>query len=108
MCQIPCSKASQGSQIAAPDKEVGSLDPQIALILHHCATFCKLVHLARSTPPAQSEGLALFDAEVHCHICDCVAIDPSDSELLQVQQSLSRGGLGLHRFALHCSAAYFS
>ena len=62
--------------------EVGSVDPQITLLLLlHCATFCKLVHLARSTPPALvSEGLAsLFDAEVRRHFCDTVAIDPSDS-----------------------------
>ena len=55
-----------------------------------------------------SEGLALFDAEVRRHFCDCVAIDPSDSKRLQVQQSLSRGGLGLRRLALHCSAAYLA
>ena len=91
--------------------EVGSVDPQIALLLlRHCTTFCKLVHLARSTPPALvSEGLAsLFDAEVCRHFCDTVAIDPSDSEWLQVQLSLSRGGLGLCRLALHCSAAYLA
>ncbi|KAL5509010.1 hypothetical protein EMCRGX_G004288 [Ephydatia muelleri] len=67
-----CAKASQGSQIAVPDVR------------------------ARSTPPAPvSEGLALFDAEVCRHFFDCVAIDPSDSEWLHVQLSLSRGGLGL-------------
>ncbi|KAL5468946.1 hypothetical protein EMCRGX_G030106 [Ephydatia muelleri] len=41
---------------------------------------------ARSTSPALvSEGLALFDAEVSRHFCDCGAIDPSDSEWLQNQ-----------------------
>ena len=68
-----------------------------------------MVHLARSTPPALvSEGLALFDAEVRHHFCDCVAIDPSDSEWLQVQLSLNRGGLGLCRLDLHCWAAYLA
>ena len=85
---------------------VGSLDPQIAL---QCASFCKLVHLARSTPPSLvSEGLALFDEEVRRYFSDCVAIDASDSDWLQVQLSLSRGGLGLRRLALHCSAAYLA
>ena len=37
-----------------------------------------------------------------------VAIDPSDSEWLQVQLSLRRDGLGLRRLALHCSAAYLA
>ena len=78
MCQIPCSNASQGSQVAVPVElsEVGALDPQIALLLlRHCASFCKLVHLARSTPPSfVSEGLALFDEEVRRYFTDCVAI----------------------------------
>ena len=45
---------------------VGSLDPQVALLLlHQCAGYCKLVHLARSTPPSLiSDGLALFDADI--------------------------------------------
>ena len=89
--------------------EVGSVDPQIALLLRHCATFCKLVHLARSTPPALvSEGLALFDEEVRRYFTDCVAIDASDSDWLQVQLCLSRPRLGLSKLALHCSAAYLT
>ena len=45
---------------------VGSLDPRAALLLLcQCAGYCKLVHLARSTPPSLiSYGLALFDADV--------------------------------------------
>ena len=103
-------KRAKAIKLLSQMSEVGSLDPQFALLLlRHCATFCKVVHLARSTPPADvSEGLALFDAEVRRHFCDCDAIDPSDSEWLQVQLSLSRGGLGLRRLALHCSAAYLA
>ncbi|KAL5518040.1 hypothetical protein EMCRGX_G003708 [Ephydatia muelleri] len=64
---------------------------------------------ARSTPPSLvSEGLALFDEEVRRYFSDCVAIDASDSDWLQAQLSLSRGGLGLRRLALHCSAAYLA
>ena len=103
------SKRAKAVKLLSQMSEVGSLDPQIALLLLRRATFCKLVHLARSTPPAfVPEGLTLFDAEVRRHFCDCVAIDPSDSEWLQVQLSLSRGGLGLRRLALHCSAAYLA
>eukprot|EP00731_Ephydatia_muelleri_P007211 Em0003g1459a len=72
LCQILCSKASQGSQVAV--SAVG----------------------ARSTPPSLvSEGLALFDEEVRRYFTDCVAINASDSDWLQVQLSLSRAGLGL-------------
>ena len=55
-----------------------------------------------------SEGLALFDEEVWHHSSDCVAIDASGSDWWQVQLSLSRGGLGLRRLELHCSAAYMA
>ena len=55
-----------------------------------------------------SEGLASFDEEIRRYFSDCVAIDASESDWLQVQLSLSRGGLGLHRLALHCLAAYLS
>ena len=52
-------------------------------------------HLARSMPPSLvSEDLAFFDEEVHHYFSDCVAIDALDSDWLQVQLSLSRGGLG--------------
>ena len=99
-------KWAKAAKFLSQMSEVCSLGPEIALLLlYHYATFCKLVHLAHSTPPALvSEGLALFDVEFHRHFCDidCVA---TDSEWLQVQLSLSRGGLGLRRFALHCSTA---
>ena len=86
------------------------MDPQIALLLlRHCTSFCKFVHLARSTPPPLiSDGLALFDADVRRHFSDCVAIDASDSVWQQAQLSLSRGGLGLRKLALHCSAAFLA
>ena len=35
-------------------------------------------------------------------------MDDSDSDWLQIQLSLSRGGLGLRKLALHCSAAYLA
>ena len=65
---------------------VGSLDPQIALLLlRQCASFCKLVQIAHFTPLSlESKGLALFDeAEVHRHFSDCVAINASDSDWWQ-------------------------
>ena len=69
-----CAKAAKLlSQLAA----VGSLDPQVALLLlHQCAGYCKLVHLTRSTPPSIiSDGLALSDADVrHCFL-DCTGVD---------------------------------
>ena len=59
-------KRAKAVRLLSQLSEVGALDPQIVLLLLcHCASFCKLVHLARSTPPSLvSEGLALFDEEV--------------------------------------------
>ena len=96
-------KRAKAVRLLSQLSEVGALDPQIALlVLRHCASFCKLVHLARSTPPSLvSEGLALFEEEVRRYFTDCVAIDASDSDWLQVQLCLSRGGLGLRKLALH-------
>ena len=90
---------------------LGALDPLIALLLHvhHCASFFKLVHLAHSTPTyLVSEGLALFDEEARRYFSDCVSklIDASASDWLQVQLSVSRGGVCLRKLALHCSVAY--
>ena len=58
-------------------------------------------------PSPVSEGQA-FDEEFRRYFSDCVAIDSSDSDWLQVQLSLSRGGIGLCRLTLHCSAAYLA
>ena len=75
---ILCAKflAQKGAKAVRLLPKVGSLDPQIALLLlYHCA-FCKLVHLACSTPHfLVSECLELFDGEVRRYFSDCVAID---------------------------------
>ena len=68
-----------------------ALDHQIFLLLCHFASICKLVHFSWLHATLVSEGLALFDEEVHRYITnDCVAIDASDSSWLQVQLSFSR------------------
>ncbi|KAL5515630.1 hypothetical protein EMCRGX_G000825 [Ephydatia muelleri] len=55
-------KRAKAVRLLSQVVEVGSIDPQIALLLlRQCASFCKLVHVARSTPPSLvSEGLALL------------------------------------------------
>ena len=90
---------------------VGSLDPQVALLLlRQCAGYCKLVHLARSAPPPLSligwHCLMLHDIR-RC-FSECTEIDTADNDWLQVQLSLGRGGLGLRSLALHSPAAYLA
>ena len=56
--------------------ELSCFDPQIALILlRMCGGYCKLVHLARATPPSlASIPLQLFDAEVRECFAQCTAV----------------------------------
>eukprot|EP00731_Ephydatia_muelleri_P003057 Em0001g3057a len=47
-------------------EDVGSMDPQVALLLdldlRQCGSFCKMVHLARCTPPSlMADALQMFD-----------------------------------------------
>ena len=57
------------SKLLTQLEEVGSEDPQVALLLLcQCRSFCKLVHLARSMPPSLvAEEFKNFDIDVrHC------------------------------------------
>ncbi|KAL5459944.1 hypothetical protein EMCRGX_G033342 [Ephydatia muelleri] len=91
-------------------EQVGVLDPQVALVLLRlCGGFCKLVHLARSTPPSlSSQALSLFDNDIRRVFSECTGVDTSDTAWKQAQLSLSRGGLGLRSLSNHSSAAYIS
>ena len=45
-------KQSEASKLLKELEAVGSIDPQVALLLlRQCGSFCRLVHLARNTPP---------------------------------------------------------
>eukprot|EP00731_Ephydatia_muelleri_P017572 Em0010g670a len=59
------SKRSEALKLLSRLVEVGASDPQVALILLRlCGSYCKLIHLARATPPSLvSEALQLFDVE---------------------------------------------
>ena len=103
-------KRAHASKFLALIKEVGSVDSQVALmLLRQCGGFCRMVHIARCTPPSVAlEGLHLFDEEVRQTFSDSMCIEPSDSVWQQAQLSLSRGGLGLRSASLHSSAAFMS
>ena len=90
--------------------EVATIDPQVALILLRvCGSFCKLVHLARATPPGLvSDPLQLFDNDVRQCFKDCFVLDTSDSTWQQAQLSLRYGGLGLRSLSHHSSAAFIA
>ena len=105
---VVSQKCAQASQLLSQIEEVGSVDPQVALLLlRMCGAFCKMVHLARSTPPSLvAEGFRYFDNDVcHC-FASCTGVDTSDDAWEQAQLSLSRGGFGLRRLSKH-SPAFF-
>eukprot|EP00731_Ephydatia_muelleri_P010498 Em0005g1084a len=62
-------KRAEARHLLTQLEEVGSVDPQVALLLLRlCGSFCRLVHLARSTPPSLIvDGLALFDNDSTRH-----------------------------------------
>ena len=65
--QFLAQKRAKAVKLLSQLSGVGSLDPQIELLLLlQCASFCKLVHLACSMPPSLvNEGLTLLDEDVH-------------------------------------------
>ena len=104
------TKRMEARALLSKLEQVGVLDPQVALVLLRlCGGFCKLVHLARSTPPSlSSQALSLFDNDIRRVFSECTGVDTSDTAWKQAQLSLSRGGLGLRSLSHHSSAAYIS
>ena len=91
-------------------EEIGSLDPQVALaLLCLCFVFCKLIHIARVTPPQLIlNAMQRYDADIRCSFANCTDVDVSDTAWKQAKMSLRRGGLGLRSLVDHSSAAYIA
>ena len=72
------------------------------------ASWCTLLDIPPPPPPPPSaligEALQFFDDDVRRCFSECTTI----AAWQQTQLSLSRGGLGLHSFSEHSSAAYIS
>eukprot|EP00731_Ephydatia_muelleri_P023351 Em0015g934a len=90
--------------------DVSAVDLYVAFsILRMCGSYCKLVHLARATPPSHcADYLKLFDEEVRLCFTSCIAVDVPDLSWQQAQLSPSLGGLGFRSLALHSSAAFIA
>ena len=104
------SKHQQAARILSRLEGVARINPQVALLLLRiCAGFCKLVHLAKITPPRlASESLLLFDDDVRHCLSSCAVIDIPDEAWKQAQLCLSFGDLGIRPTSLHSSAAYIA
>ena len=103
-------KQLEASKLLKELEAVGSFDPQVALLLlRQCGSFCRLVHLARNTPPLLvNEAFALFDDFMQQCFSECTAVDASAATWQQAQLSLKRGGLGLRSLSFHSPAAYIA
>ena len=78
-------------------------------LLPLCGSYCKLIHLARATPPNLiSEALELFDVEVRQCFTQSIAVEVTDRAWQQAQLNLSHGGLGLRSVSHHFSAAFIA
>ena len=89
---------------------VGTLDPQVALLLLRTRSgFCKLAHLAWAAPPSLSvKALELFDLDVRDCLSQSTLVDMNDVSWNQAQLSFSRGGLDLWSLMFHAPAAYIA
>ena len=86
-------------------KIIATIDPQVAFNI--LRAFCKLVHLARSTPPSLAfDPLVAFDAQVRECFASSIMQDLTDSAWQQAQLSLKYGGLGLRPVSLQSCATY--
>ena len=84
------------------------IDPQVAPLCV-CGSFCRLAHIARSTPRSlPSDPLQIFDMAVKECFATCSALDLTEHAWQQAQLGLRYGGLWLRSLALHACAAYIA
>src|SRR6185437_16244423 len=78
------------------DRLVELEDPQISLhLLRSCASFCRFVYLARTTPSQFiADALKGVDSDFHDCLCRFSALQLPDTAWRQSQLSLSSGRLG--------------
>ncbi|KAL5503348.1 hypothetical protein EMCRGX_G010279 [Ephydatia muelleri] len=90
--------------------DVAAVDLQVAVtLLRMCGSFCRMVHIARVTPPSlASDALRSFDKEVQQCIALCTAIEVPNGAWCQAQLGLKFGGLGLRSVSLHAAAAFMA
>ena len=66
-----------------------------------CGSFCRLAHIAQSTPPSlSSDPMQIFDVAVKECFATCSAMDLTEPAWQHAQLGLRYGGLGLRSW--HC------
>ncbi|KAL5475538.1 hypothetical protein EMCRGX_G025366 [Ephydatia muelleri] len=89
--QFFASKHQAALALLSTINDLGCKDPQVALaLLRLCSSFCKLAHIARTTPPHLIlSSMEKFDIDVHRSFAECTGCDVPDSAWRQAH-------LGLH------------
>ena len=79
-------------------EEIDSLDPQVALaLLHLCSSFCKLIRIARVTPPHLIlNAMQCYDEDICRSFANCTGIDTNDTDWKQAKMSLQRRESGVY------------
>ena len=90
--------------------DVAAVDLQVAVsLLRMCGSFCRMVHIARVTPPSlATDALRSFDEEVKQCFVMCSAINVTNDAWSQAQLGLKFGGLGLRSLSHHAAAAFIA
>ena len=90
--------------------DVAAVDLQVAVsLLRMCGSFCRMVHIARVTPPSlATDALRSFDEEVKQCFVMCSAINVTNDAWSQAQLGLKFGGLGLRPLSHHAAAAFIA
>ena len=66
------AKRNEAVKLLSKIKDIAAIDPQVAFnILRMCGAFCKLVHLARSTPLSGS-GDPTYRTYLHTRDMQCL------------------------------------
>ena len=103
-------KCAESKKVLSGLSEVAEVDLHVAVtLLHMCGSFCRMVHIARVTPPSLvSDALEVFDEEVRNCFMLSTAIEISQAAWSQAQLSLRFGGLGFRVVSYHAPAAFIS
>ena len=103
-------KCAESKKVLSGLSEVAEVDLHVAVtLLRMCGSFCRMVHIARVTPPSLvSDALEVFDEEVRNCFMLSTAIEISQAAWSQAQLSLRFGGLGFRAVSYHAPAAFIS
>lgn len=72
-------------------EDISAIDPQVGFnLLWLCSGFCRMVHLARSTPSSvAADSLKILDCAVRSCFLKCLSVDLSEVAWSQSQLSLT-------------------